>query len=463
MADISKIRLENQDYNIKDSEARNDIISINNKIKFITPEQFGAVGDGLTDDYNAFSQMINYVNSIVPTKNFTDEASCKDYSSIKFIFSRKYAISQPLNFQNTYGLNLTGLHLLPTNNFNGDFLLGLTNVNKQSTISNCILNGNLKVNKTLYLADYSLVTNIIDSEFTRFLQYGIYATSKAHEILAVNLKIHQLEYGEVYGNDTSIWDNLASGTGLFLDTQRFDNHFTNIVINYCKVSTLRVLSGSNYFEQCHFYGGSIDLVGNFNYLTNCYFDGSILKLNGLNYIKGCSFFGNISHYIELTEPFSNNWKYANSYLLDNIFRNGSGTTTTPIIFNDNSWTGNENKLQLETNSNSFYQVTPFNYQSPNTYFPAPWKNLKFTGTSYESGSVKIGNLLLQYGTITQEDSTEYINFPTPFDEYPLMVFIIPEYSATSAMPYASDITNQHFWANVVQGKCKWYGLGRMYP
>ena len=59
---------------------------------FLTPEQFGAKGDGVTDDSEAFENMIKYINNNVPVISFVKEAACKDYSKISIIFSKKYAV-----------------------------------------------------------------------------------------------------------------------------------------------------------------------------------------------------------------------------------------------------------------------------------------------------------------------------------------------------------------------------------
>ena len=53
MADISKITIESGTYNIKDAFLRN-------KIDYVTPEEFGAVGDGENDDTASIQNAINY-------------------------------------------------------------------------------------------------------------------------------------------------------------------------------------------------------------------------------------------------------------------------------------------------------------------------------------------------------------------------------------------------------------------
>ena len=459
MPDISNIQIESGIYNIKDEIAREKIKKIENKTFYFTPEMYGAIGDGITDDYLAFEKMINDINNIVPNINFINESSCKDYSHISIKFTQKYLITKPLIFSNCYGLNIENLHLIAGENFIGDSLFILNNISREINILNCIFNGNFYVNNCFTLQDYSLITRINNSLFTRFKKYGFYATSKGHEIIMNNCKINQVEYGEL---NSVIYNNLENGTGLFLDTERYDNHFNNLIINYCKENTILIKSGSNWFNTCHVYGGAVNLEGAYNYFNNCYFDGSIIKLAGFNYLKGCFIKGNLNHYIEIIESYSNNWKYQNTYFCDNILRNDISTTNTPIIFTGENWNGNESKFGMQCVNNTFYQVKSFNYQAPAVYMPDPWKILKFTGSN-ENGSVRIGNLLIQWGVVTRSQANaDYIQYPIQFEEYTIAVLLFPIKSTQSTVPFPSDVTNIHFWANGVEDDCKWIAIGRMY-
>lgn len=425
----------------------NDIVY--EKTLYLTPEQFGAIGNGITDDSTAFQNMINYINNIVPTKQFTDEASCLDYTKISFIFNGQYALSKPLTFSNTYGLILNNLKLIATNNFEGSYLLELNNVTRQTIINGCYLNGNMKANTCLGLLNYSLGIKIDNCEISHFFNYGIYASDKAHETIISNTKINQVEYGERYGNDTTIWDSIptGNGTGLFLDTERHDNQFNNLVINYCKTNALTVLGSANLFNQCHFYGGTIQLGGNYNFINDSYFDGNILELYGFNYLKGCIFLASSpTHFIEIADTYENRWKYRYAYITDCIFRSETPTLTTPITFTGTGWETHENIFQINTNNNSFYQVQPFSYMTPNSYFPEPWKNVTQSGTSI-NGSYQFANLLINYGKITENG---FVNFTTPFQQTVNGIFLMPEYS-TSNSPFANTISNTRFYANNVSG------------
>ena len=194
MPDISNIQIESGIYNIKDKIAREKIKKIENKTFYFTPEMYGAIGDGITDDYLAFEKMINDINNIVPNIDFINESSCKDYSHISIKFTQKYLITKPLIFSNCYGLNIENLHLIAGENFIGDSLFILNNISREINILNCIFNGNFYVNNCFTLQDYSLIIRINNSQFTRFKKFGFYATSKGHEIIMNNCKIKNGKY-----------------------------------------------------------------------------------------------------------------------------------------------------------------------------------------------------------------------------------------------------------------------------
>lgn len=56
MADVSHLEFASGTYDIKDAKARNEIEVLKQNNDYLTPEIFGAVGDGITNDYEAFKQ-----------------------------------------------------------------------------------------------------------------------------------------------------------------------------------------------------------------------------------------------------------------------------------------------------------------------------------------------------------------------------------------------------------------------
>ena len=428
---------------------------LDNKTKYITPESFGAKGDGVTDDTDAFNDMIDYIDSIVSLEPVD---SYKDYSMIRIIFSGKYAISSPIVFSNTYGLVLNKLSLIATDDFSGDYLLGFNGNQKEVTIDNCILNGNLHVNKCLFIDDYVLVFRIVNSHITRFNQYGIYANDdKGHELMISKCKINQVEW-----NERENLNNLVdSGIGLYLGTERYDNTICENVINYCKDYTLVVKSGSNFFSNNHFYWKDVKIDGFKNFIQGCYFDGVQLSIMGDNYIDGCYFGSDTGRaFIKINETYSNSWRSELIRITNSLFHNKgeAGSIANDIIF-DSSWEDHESEFTCETIGNTFYAVDGFMYRSGYSYYPEQWKSNRWTGANSfgEEGSCRIGDLLIQYGTISESGT---VTFPIEFALAPFIVNL-EKHAQSSHDPYATDVTTTGFTANSIDVSTNWVAIGRM--
>lgn len=436
-----------------------EINVLKEKTNYITPEMFGAKGDGETDDIQAFKDMIAYIDSIVPTKELPNEASIKDYSYITIKFSGIYAVKETINFTNTNGLILDNLKLIALPNFIGNDLILLDGGSRDTTFNNCILNGKLNVKNIITINDYSLVTRITNCWLTRFTEKGLYAgTGKGHELIVANTKINQVEWGE--RNDLATL--VSHGIGIYLTNQRYDNHFTNVIINYCKEYSVENYSGANYFNQCHFYWTGVNNIGYHNYYEQCYFDGVPLKTKGFIFVRNCNFGSESDPFIHITDTYSNNWAYQNSHLIGNIFQNkGSiGAITNSIVFDDSSWIGHENDFSIEMLGNDFYDCPLMTYRTPFVYAPDPFKANIYTGNG-DAGSVRIGDTLIQYGIVNEQQAgSDYVYFPQAYEGYTIDVILVP-LDANSPTAFAGDINNQRFWANGVHGSVKWLAIGRM--
>lgn len=428
------------------------------KTKYLTPEMFGAVGDGETDDSGAILDMIDYINDNVPTE--PSDYQNKDWSYISIKFNGVYAVSEPITITNSYGAKIVNLHLIATDDFTGDYLIGFDGGTRELTIENCILNGNLSVNKCLFIDDYTLVIRIVNTHITRFKEYGLYANDdKGHEIMMSKCKINQVEWAEREDLPTLV----EAGTGIYLGTQRYDNYFNESVINYCHDFNLVVKSGSNWFTNIHFYWSDVNIDGNYNYIDGCYFDGSELFIKGINYVDN-NYFGSDDGdpFIKITETYSNYWKTDLMRISNNVFQNkGTAGSITDSIEFDSSWSGHTNMFRAETIGNNFNGCPTFLYRGNPVYFPEQWKTNQWTGsqTFGNNGSVKIGDLLIQYGTIS---SSGYITFPTEYALAPFFVNITNN-GAQSSTPWAGDISTTRFYANGVSTTSTWFAVGRINP
>ena len=125
MADVSKLRLGNTSYNIKDADARRYLVVVNddpeNATKvvinsgsteielaeqedldavaekvdwYVTPEMFGAAGDGVTDDSNAFSDMIT---------------AARGSSKTVIISNNTYKLTSAVSFRNLSDIRCDGV------------------------------------------------------------------------------------------------------------------------------------------------------------------------------------------------------------------------------------------------------------------------------------------------------------------------------------------------------------------
>lgn len=436
----------------------------NNKTLYFTPESFGAKGDGTTDDTTAIKNMFTYIDSIVPNKIIPDATTTtKDYEYVTIQWTGLYGISSEIAIQKTTGLKLINMKLIALSDFEDDDMLRFYNETRDLTLDNCILNGDLNVKNCITIEDYSLVTRIVNSWITRFTEKGIYgSTGKGHELIVDNTKINQVEWDE--RNDLS--DLVDYGDGIYLSTQRYDNHFTNLIINYCRDNAVNIYqSSANFFDTCHFYWTGVLCNGEKNYFSNCYFDGVPLKTKGFIYVRNCYFGSDTgSPFIRIIGTYSDLWKYQLSHFIGNFFENKGtvGSITNSLVFDDNTWSSHESEFGIELLGNNFYDCPKLQYRSPHFYAPDPFKTNIYTGDA-TSGSVRIGDTLIQYGVINQtQASSDYITFPTAYTEYVIAVYLI-KLDGNSTSPFANDISNSRFWANGVSGDVKWVAIGRMLP
>lgn len=99
MSDIAKIQLMSGLYDIKDKVARENIDQLIKLKIYTTPEEFGAVGDGVTDDTTAFLNALEYATTQKP--------------QIPLLLSKTYLLSKEIPL--IHGMMISGLE--PNNEF----------------------------------------------------------------------------------------------------------------------------------------------------------------------------------------------------------------------------------------------------------------------------------------------------------------------------------------------------------
>ena len=419
----------------------------------LSPEMFGAMGDGLTDDSKAFKLMIECAEKSIGEKTFINELPCKDYSMIKFNFTGKYLISEPIIFDTTYGLTLENLNLIAADNFSGEGMLVFKNITRNFKSNGLIINGSLVADSCLVIHDYTLTVDMINTEITHFKKYGLYADGKGHEIKITNGKINQFEWGE-----KEEIQNILTGVGLYLGSDRHDNNISNLVINYCAKYGVELLGGTTKFVNSHFYSCEIINIGKYNHFDNCYFDNAKFKTGGfftlVNSLLLKSGSDDTSFIYFLEDSDDNNWKFDTCNLSGNSFKSETYVNNAIDL-------GNLSYMPYFTTiGNTFYYVTPFTSHSRLGHSKNPWDEQRESYGDENSGYKIYGNLAIIWGHITENGFAYYPN-GIELAETLHISFERKDNSNPNLIPWANTIKNNRFWVNSVgtNSTVKWVVIG----
>ena len=423
------------------------------KTTYVTPEMYGAVGDGIQDDTEALHKMFRDIEAALPTKEFENEEPCKDYSVMEFQFRGKYKISKPLTFESTYGLVLNNLKLSAANNFEGEGLLVFNTVTRNFKATNMTLNGNLVAEKCIAIHDYTLTFDLMNVEITHFTKYGIYADGKGHELKINNAKVNQFEWGEKTGLLVA-----EEGTGIYLGPERHDNHISQLVANYCKKSGLEIEGGTSTFMNCHFYSCDVLNKGRYNQYVNCYFDNAPFKTMGFFTLSSSLLLksgADTTPFIYLLDATDEGrWLFDTCNLSDNNFK-----SETQILKAVDLGEMTENP-RFNTIGNTFYYVTPFTYHAPLGHTRNPWDEARESYGDEDNGYKIYGNMAIIWGMKTGNGFCTYPNELT-LKETISISFERQDNANPNLIPWANTIKNNQFWANSVgeNSTVKWVVIG----
>lgn len=431
----------------------NTIRELTAKSQFITPEMYGAVGDGNVDDTQAFLEMIKDVESQLPMRNFGDEEPAKDYTNVSFIFAGKYKISKPITFDTTYGLTINGLNLIASDLFTGEGMLVFNHITRNLKVSNLTVNGNLVANACVVVHDYTLTNDFNNVEITHFKKYGFYADGKGHEIKVSNMRINQYEWGELDHLDSS-----KNGTGLFLGEERHDNNFTNLIVNYCNKCGIDLRGGANTFVNSHLYSCEILNTGRYNKFNACYFDNAKFKTYGFFNLTDCLLLRSGSDVTPLiyflVDSDSNAWMYDTCNLIGNTFKSEEHISK-PIDLG-----GLSELPKFNTIGNTFYYVTPFTSVGRLGHTRNPWDVERESFGDETSGYKRYGNLVYIWGYITGNGFCTYPN-SLELTETLHIGFERQDNKNPNLIPWANTIRPNQFWVNSVGdgSTVKWFVIG----
>lgn len=419
----------------------------------ITPEMYGAKGDGVQDDTEALLAMIEDIEKTLPFREFMNELPCKNYSLIDFKFSGTYKISKPIVFDTTYGLTLENLKLIASPIFSGEGMLIFKNITRNFKGHNITINGSLAADTCILIHDYTLTFDMTNVEITHFKKYGIYADGKGHELKCVNMRINQYEWGEL--------DNLSNkkdGTGLYLGADRHDNNFTQLIVNYCNKHGIELLGGATVFENSHFYSCDILNKGRYNTFDNCYFDNAPFRTDGFFALTNSLLLkseGDATPFIYfLAANDASNWLYDTCNLNNNTFKAVDYVSNAIDL-------GNLTYLPyFNTIGNTFYYVTPFTSHGRLGHTRNPWDEERLSYGDETSGYKIYGNLAIIWGYVSENS---FVTYPNGLElaETIHISFERQDNSNPNLIPWANTIRSNQFWVNSVGtgSTVKWVVVG----
>lgn len=373
------------------------IAEVNKKVKYLTPELFGAKGDGVTDDLQAFNKMFEFMTTNADLINVGGDEKLKDFGKYNIIFTGKYAVSNTILLPSCYNLNLTGLYLTATENFMGDFLMKSTGTFRNSSFEKCIFDGNWWKASCFLIESSSLMNRIDNCQFRRFKYFGLKCgDNKGHEVVINNCKFNQYEWGDMNGGILPT----TKGVGLYMSETRGDNQVLNSVFAYCLDSAIKLYASCTLINNCHVYSRNnetsyaVEIIGGFNILSNNYFDYTTVLLKGYNKVHNNIFISDKAdfNFIVLDEPLENKWKYGTAQILGNTFRSSTEKIKTPIKSINFSLT----KGTMSIYDNSFDNCEVVYCEPHYNYCPSPFR--EFPQTPLTKGYTDLGEIRLMWGT-----------------------------------------------------------------
>ena len=261
--DFDKISIKSVPYNVKDSTARKQISDetsarkqedaqlsrqiseLNSRISTITPQMFGAKGDGVSDDTESI-------------------ASCFEYAQVQksvIVFpAGNYGISEPLNVNFDIKIIGENAFIIPLKDIT--HFMGINTTEK--TNSGYIFGLGFSAGDT-----FSVTTGIKISYVANFRLHGL-------KIFNTTVGIDYIKGYELLVDSCLIRTSIPSEDSIGMDIKTSDSHFSNIIIINYHVG-INDGYGGNFYDKIHAWIANTAIVKN----------SIFFRANGSAYLSQC--------------------------------------------------------------------------------------------------------------------------------------------------------------------------------
>ena len=404
----------------------------------ITPEDYGAVGDGITDDTQAIKDMIADIYSKAPMIALRPTLSLPDLRAFTIFMKGVYLISEPMTFTSGFGLTLYNVNLIASQTFTGTGLLMFTVDMRNCNVCNGKLMCNYHCDEAISLTAYNLAFIIDNVQIFSYRKIGIHNSGNGFETVISNCNINQVEYGHLNDNPYPV----TEGTGIKIESNHTDCHILSTVTSYNFNYEVYIEGGVSTVADCHFYGRtSACFIGPYHELTNVYFDNVPVEIADNNAFNNCVFsrsVNNIPYLIKLAVA-----SYYYTRFVNCTFRGQS----TQTVFDDS---GATSKFIGIINS-SFVGIPYARYQTERSTGWQPWTDTDITYGN--PGGAQIGQLVFDWGKATAVGT---ITLPRPFDLDPFFVSVTPIDSGTIKV---DSYTKDSITVSGTSTNFMWFALG----
>lgn len=428
---------------MKDSSSIYKVLVAGDKIGelgkgIITPEDYGAIGDGKTDDTNAIKSMISDIYAKAPMINLRPTLSLPDLRGFTIFMKGVYLISEPMTFTSGYGLTLYNVNLIASSTFNGTGLLMFTSDMRNCNICNGKLVCNYNCDEAISVSGYNLALIIDSVQIFSYKKIGIHDSGNGFETVISNCNINQVEYGHLEDSPYPV----TEGTGIKIESNHTDCHIVSTVTSYNFNYEIYIEGGVSTVSDCHFYGRTSKCyIGPYHQFSNVFFDNVPVEISDNNNFNNCVFSSSVNSVTYLIKLIANSYYYTR--FSNCTFRGKSSQT----VFDD---AGVSSKFIGLVNS-SFVGIPYARYQTERSTGWQPWSDTKINYSN--PGGAQIGQMVFNWG---KSNTVGTLKLPEPFDLDPFYVSVTPLDNGTIKV---DSYTKTNITVSGTSTNFMWFALG----